>query len=346
MRYQNEKDGEWHILKDCKLISESRPRVIVCDNFITKDQCEELIELGTPHLQRSGVVANSNKNHEIRSSYGTRLPTTNPLVRMIDRRLLSLTGMKGNLAERLYLLRYEKGQLYREHGDAFAGIHGQIFLIARKKRYQAWLKKLENKRRLKKQKEKDKKKSNNDNNDDDDDDSNSEETIEQLAIRLGGEENPAKGIFANISDGKEYTMTDRAVTTLLYLRGDIVGGNTSFPLLKTDATPFRAGEAKELKQRRKALKKQQQKLKKQEMMEKNHDDNATKDENDESHLAVEASCDPNDHFTVAPAVGRLLIFYDLKEDGGLDPRASHAGCAVLGDKPKFTITKWMQIGLP
>lgn len=93
-------------------------------------------------------------------------------------------------------------------------------------------------------------------------------------------------------------------------------------------------------------------MKEEEQEEQNDDDN--QDENDhqkqqqQRHLkiAVENCCDPDEHYTVAPAVGRLLIFYDMKEDGTLDPRSSHAGCAVLGDEPKFTITKWMQVGLP
>ena len=107
-------------------------------------------------------------------------------------------------------------------------------------------------------------------------------------------------------------------------------------------------EVKEVKHRQKELKKKLKEI----LFKKNKDQDEEDDLNNSSSiinrnkLFVENSCDPEEHFTVPPVVGRLLIFYDMKEDGSLDPRSSHAGCAVLGDEPKFTITKWMQVGLP
>ncbi len=43
----------------------------------------------------------------------------------------------------------------------------------------------------------------------------------------------------------------------------------------------------------------------------------------------------------APArAGDALLFYNLRADGSLDPRAMHAGCPVLGGV-KWTATKWL-----
>jgi hypothetical protein len=304
MRYQLDKgpEAEWFEQSGCKLISAESPRVITCDHFLQDAECEELISLGEPLLQKSGVVA-PGKTKNIRTSFGGRLPSSNSLVKKIDRKILSMLGFNGKFAERLYLLRYEKGQKYVEHTDGFGGITGQIYSQARRDRYTKWMKKSKN-----------------------------------IDVIFSKENDDWK--FENITDGRAYTLTDRAATILIYLRTmpQGGGGNTSFPLLDRFGNVLSKESLRLI--RRKNLNNDRQKKKKKEKEKDNDGDE------EEETIPVEHSCDPNDHLTIAPEAGKLLIFYDMKEDGSFEPKSSHAGCSVLGDVPKYTVTKWLQIPLP
>ena len=146
--------------------------------------------------------------------------------------------------------------------------------------------------------------------------------------------------FVNITDGKPYTLTDRAATVLMYLRTmpqPEGGGNTSFPMLDRFGNVLSKEDLKLIRKKNKNKKKKKREKQKQQQEQQQQDE----------VLHVESSCDPEDHLTISPEAGKILIFYDMKEDGTFEPKSSHAGCAVLGDKhAKFTMTKWLQIPLP
>lgn len=64
-----------------------------------------------------------------RTSSGTRLPSNDPTVRAVDRRILDIfqRQFKGNHAERIQLLRYRVGEKYNGHLDSFGGITGPFY---------------------------------------------------------------------------------------------------------------------------------------------------------------------------------------------------------------------------
>jgi prolyl 4-hydroxylase len=274
----------------CRVLSAESPRVIVCDDFASAAECEALIALGAPELKNSGVAGTAPgkaANRGLRTSYGARLPAAHPVVKRVDRRMLSLVNLSGRFAERLYLLRYEKGQRYVQHTDDFGGVTGAAYVAERRARYRRWVASLQKKR-----------------------------AARGDAAGVSSPSTTADGKFAAIDDGKEFTSLDRAATMLLYLRTMPPGGggNTSFPRLRPNGTRLTAsGHPK-----------------------KGHRRDAPQD----------AACDPSEHLTVAPVRGRLLLFYSLHTDGTFDRFAAHAGCAVLGDTAKYTITKWLMVPLP
>ena len=290
------KGGPRHKVQ-CRLLSVARPRVMVCENFLTPDECESLIVLGSPALQKSGVGIDEKDSFgpnekSARTSYGMRFPSSNALVKRIDRRVLSLTNMTGTFAERLYLLRYLKGQRYVEHTDGFGGVTGSLYAAARRQRYRDWLNKRSNgsKHRARMQ-------------------------GAATTSAVDGKHMPLP------ADGRAYTMLDRAASVLLYLRTMPLagGGTTSFPLL--DPSGAHVGPLR--KQAKHAAGGAVVRA-----------------------AAGENACNASLRLNIRPVQGRLLLFYSMTEEGVTDGRSLHAGCEVLGDTPKWSITKWLQVPLP
>lgn len=91
--------------------------------FLTKEQCQELIQAANPSLVKSTVVdqqTGGSTDHPNRTSFGTFLKRgSTPLLKEIDERIANITGMPSDHGEDLQILRYEVGQEYKPHHDYF-----------------------------------------------------------------------------------------------------------------------------------------------------------------------------------------------------------------------------------
>lgn len=102
------------------------PRVFVYHNILTKEEANEIINIGEKDLSESLVVAHtggSTKN-EARTSNGVFLGAkymkSSPLLRSLERRASDFTHLPMSHGEVFYLLRYEEGQQYKPHLDWFS----------------------------------------------------------------------------------------------------------------------------------------------------------------------------------------------------------------------------------
>jgi prolyl 4-hydroxylase len=102
---------------------EDRPWVIMVDDFLTDEECDGLVELGTQSgYERSGLF-----NGTYDSEIGDSRTSTNtwcadacyddPITKGVLRKLEQLTAIPDANAEYLQLLRYEVGQYYHSHID-------------------------------------------------------------------------------------------------------------------------------------------------------------------------------------------------------------------------------------
>ncbi|CAH9122570.1 unnamed protein product [Cuscuta epithymum] len=99
------------------------PRAFVYHNFLSKDECEYLISLAKPHMQKSSVVdseTGKSKDSRVRTSSGTFLPRgRDKTVREIEKRIADFTFIPMEHGEGLQILHYEVGQKYEPHYDYF-----------------------------------------------------------------------------------------------------------------------------------------------------------------------------------------------------------------------------------
>jgi len=102
------------------------PRVFLYHNFLTPEECDEIISLGEKEVSRSLVVGGVGKSVEstARTSSGLFFVDTfmkqSPLLRDVERRIAEWTHLPVENGEAFYLLRYEKGQEYKPHTDFFS----------------------------------------------------------------------------------------------------------------------------------------------------------------------------------------------------------------------------------
>jgi prolyl 4-hydroxylase len=101
----------------------SAPDVAILQNVLTPAECDELIALSRPKLQRSRIVDHQTGAEEVmdlRSSYGTYfLRSENSLVKRIEQRLATIIGMPVDHGEGLQILHYGVGAEYVPHYDFF-----------------------------------------------------------------------------------------------------------------------------------------------------------------------------------------------------------------------------------
>lgn len=101
----------------------AKPDIAILENVLTDAECDELIALSKPKLERSRIVDHKTGAEEImelRSSYGTYfLRGENALVRRIEQRLSRLIGMPVDHGEGLQILNYAVGAEYQPHYDFF-----------------------------------------------------------------------------------------------------------------------------------------------------------------------------------------------------------------------------------
>lgn len=99
------------------------PRAFVYHNFLSKYECNYLIELAKPHMQKSTVVDSAtgkSKDSRVRTSSGTFLARgRDKVVRDIEQRISDFTFLPVEHGEGLQVLHYEAGQKYEPHYDYF-----------------------------------------------------------------------------------------------------------------------------------------------------------------------------------------------------------------------------------
>nr|XP_043606378.1 probable prolyl 4-hydroxylase 10 [Erigeron canadensis] len=99
------------------------PRAVVYHNFLSQDECEHLINLAKPHMEKSTVVDNEtgkSKDSRVRTSSGTFLARGyDETIKAIEKRIADFTFLPVENGEGLQILHYEVGQKYEPHYDYF-----------------------------------------------------------------------------------------------------------------------------------------------------------------------------------------------------------------------------------
>ncbi len=94
------------------------PRAFMIYNMLTDDECEHLISLASPSLERSVVSTVSLAHDSIRTSSGAFLARYDDMiVGQIEEKVALLTGIPVPNQELIQVLRYEKEQKYGVHYD-------------------------------------------------------------------------------------------------------------------------------------------------------------------------------------------------------------------------------------
>ncbi|KAI9201544.1 hypothetical protein LWI28_025097 [Acer negundo] len=99
------------------------PRAFVYHNFLSKEECEHLINLATPHMAKSTVVdskTGQSKDSRVRTSSGMFLRRgQDKIISNIEKRIADFTFIPAEHGEGLQVLHYEVGQKYEPHFDYF-----------------------------------------------------------------------------------------------------------------------------------------------------------------------------------------------------------------------------------
>ncbi|XP_008778322.1 probable prolyl 4-hydroxylase 3 [Phoenix dactylifera] len=99
------------------------PRASVFHNFLSREECEYIINLAKPHMEKSTVVDSAtgkSKDSRVRTSSGTFLQRgRDKIIRAIEKRIADYTFIPVEHGEGLQVLHYEVGQKYEPHFDYF-----------------------------------------------------------------------------------------------------------------------------------------------------------------------------------------------------------------------------------
>ncbi|KAL0463745.1 UNVERIFIED_CONTAM: putative prolyl 4-hydroxylase 10 [Sesamum latifolium] len=99
------------------------PRAFVFHNFLSKEECDYLISIAKPHMEKSTVVdseTGKSKDSRVRTSSGTFLARgRDKIVQRIEKRIADFTFLPVEHGEGLQILHYEVGQKYEPHYDYF-----------------------------------------------------------------------------------------------------------------------------------------------------------------------------------------------------------------------------------
>lgn len=99
------------------------PRAFVYHNFLTQEECEYLISLAKPSMQKSTVVDSAtgkSKDSRVRTSSGTFLARgRDKIIRNIEKKIADFTFLPMDHGEGVQVLHYEVGQKYEPHYDYF-----------------------------------------------------------------------------------------------------------------------------------------------------------------------------------------------------------------------------------
>ncbi|XP_073143756.1 probable prolyl 4-hydroxylase 3 [Henckelia pumila] len=99
------------------------PRAFIYHNFLSKEECEYLINLARPHMKKSTVVdskTGKSKDSRVRTSSGMFLRRgQDKIIRTIEKRIADYAFIPAEHGEGLQVLHYEVGQKYEPHYDYF-----------------------------------------------------------------------------------------------------------------------------------------------------------------------------------------------------------------------------------
>ncbi|GAV75500.1 2OG-FeII_Oxy domain-containing protein [Cephalotus follicularis] len=99
------------------------PRAFIYHNFLSKEECDYLINLATPHMVKSTVVDSETGrsiDSRVRTSSGMFLKRgQDKIIRAIEKRIADFTFIPVEHGEGLQVLHYEVGQKYEPHYDYF-----------------------------------------------------------------------------------------------------------------------------------------------------------------------------------------------------------------------------------
>lgn len=95
------------------------PRIYTVDNFLSKEECNHLINIGIKNLTRAGVVGEQQISSG-RTNYHSwiNLEYDNNVINII-RKISELIQIDKDNLEQIQFLSYENGQKYNPHYDAF-----------------------------------------------------------------------------------------------------------------------------------------------------------------------------------------------------------------------------------
>lgn len=121
----NSVDIEGHVVN--VVMSVNKPPVLVFENVLTHDECDELIRLSQNKMKRSAVVDNETGGEVYdpnRKSAGTYFNNSeNDLIKTIERRVALLMNQPIENGEGFQILNYQIGGEYKPHFDYFDPAH-------------------------------------------------------------------------------------------------------------------------------------------------------------------------------------------------------------------------------
>ena len=94
-------------------------------NFLTKEECDYLIDMIDANNVRSSVVVGGTNTSEIsnvRTSSTSNLDPINKTVNSIHKKIANELGLDIKMGESLQGQKYEVGQYFKEHADYFSGV--------------------------------------------------------------------------------------------------------------------------------------------------------------------------------------------------------------------------------
>lgn len=110
-------------LSDKKKYHSYNPLIYTIDNFLTDDECNEIINLSEEYKFRRGYVLDSDSENSLSELRTNSLiwidhNKTKNVKRVIDK-IASLVSLPSDNAEDMQLIRYNKSEHYSHHYDAF-----------------------------------------------------------------------------------------------------------------------------------------------------------------------------------------------------------------------------------
>jgi prolyl 4-hydroxylase len=103
------------------------PHIILIHNFLTTQECDQLIALADPLFKPSTVIGQNNAHEKSRdrTSFSAHLPEKHSLVSQIEDRCAQIAMVPTSHIERIQAVRYTPDQFYRVHHDGITATSAQ-----------------------------------------------------------------------------------------------------------------------------------------------------------------------------------------------------------------------------